>query len=114
MPAPKTRGLNTTDETFPFPRATQKQQWAIQIAAKDLNELRENWLNPREMIGAKELNKRTLTNLYNARPAWLVNAHRTLDEAVFAAYGWPEPPPRLSDAEIIGRLLALNMQREPA
>jgi hypothetical protein len=27
------------------------------------------------------------TELYNARPTWLVDAHRTLDEAVFAAYG---------------------------
>jgi hypothetical protein len=38
---------------------------------------------------AKELNKRTLTNLYNARPAWLDNVHRELDEAVAATYGWP-------------------------
>ena len=30
--------------------------------------------------------KRTLTNLYNARPTWLDLAHRRLDEAVFAAY----------------------------
>jgi hypothetical protein len=66
------------------------------------------------MIGAKELRKRTLTNLYNARPTWLVNAHRTLDEAVFAAYGWREPPEKLPAAEIIARLLKLNFEREPA
>ncbi len=35
------------------------------------------------------LKKRTLTNLYNERPAWLDNAHRDLDAAVAAAYGWP-------------------------
>lgn len=29
-----------------------------------------------------ELKKRTLTNLYNARPAWLDNAHKTLDAPV--------------------------------
>jgi type II restriction/modification system DNA methylase subunit YeeA len=104
----------TSFETFPFPTATQKQQWAISIAAKDLDELRETWLNPKEMIGAKELRKRTLTNLYNQRPTWLINAHRMLDEAVFAAYGWPEPPDKLSDSEIITRLLALNLSREPA
>ena len=39
--------------------------------------------------GPKALRKRTLTNLYNARPQWLANAHATLDAAVAAAYGWP-------------------------
>jgi len=33
------------------------------------------------------LKKRTLTNLYNARPTWLQNAHEKLDRAVVAAYG---------------------------
>jgi hypothetical protein len=32
--------------------------------------------------------KRALTNLYNARPTLLDLAHKRLDEAVFAAYGW--------------------------
>jgi hypothetical protein len=99
-------------ETFPFPHGTQEQQWAISLAAKDLNDLRERWLNPEGMIGAKELAKRTLTNLYNARPTWLADAHRTLDEAVFAAYGWREAPGDLADAEIVARLLALNLARE--
>ena len=107
--------LNTTCfETFPFPHGTQDQQSAISLAAKDLNDLREGWLNPEGMIGAKELAKRTLTNLYNARPTWLANAHRTLDEAVFAAYGWREAPDDLPVAEIMARLLALNLTREPA
>jgi hypothetical protein len=52
--------------------------------------------------------KRTLTNLYNARPTWLELAHKKLDEAVFAAYGWPSD---LSDEEILERLLALNLER---
>jgi hypothetical protein len=104
---------NTTCfETFPFPHGTQKQQWAISLAAKDLNDLREGWLNPEGMIGAKELATRTLTNLYNERPTWLVNAHRTLDDAVFATYGWRETPDDLPDAEIVARLLALNLARE--
>ena len=34
-----------------------------------------------------ELAKWTLTNLYNARPAWLARAHKALDSAVAAAYG---------------------------
>jgi hypothetical protein len=104
-------------ETFPFPRATKEQQRAIWLAAKDLNDLREGWLNPERMIGAKELAKLTLTNLYNemdAKHTWLVDAHRTLDEAVFAAYGWREAPAALPDAEIVARILALNLAREPA
>lgn len=50
----------------------------------------------------------TLTNLYNARPQWLVNAHKALDEAVAAAYRWPAD---LSDDEILARLLELNLAR---
>jgi hypothetical protein len=34
------------------------------------------------------LKTRTLTNLYNQRPAWLAHAHATLDTAVAGAYGW--------------------------
>ncbi|HEX8990049.1 MAG TPA: hypothetical protein VF784_00085 [Anaerolineales bacterium] len=37
-------------------------------------------------------------------------AHNRLDEAVFAAYGWI---PDLSDQEILERLLALNLERQP-
>jgi hypothetical protein len=132
-------------ETFPFPWPlstpdnvlTPQQQAhrdAIASAAHALNEARERWLNPPELVrmepdvvpelplrlvpvddeAEKELKKRTLTNLYNKRPEWLANAHATLDIAVFAAYGWPEPPDALSDAEILARLLKLNLEREPA
>ncbi len=80
---------------------------AIAEAAKDLVEKRDAWLNP---PGTTELERkdRTLTNLYNKRPAWLADAHRKLDESVFAAYGWP---PTLTDSEILERLLALNHER---
>ncbi len=57
---------------------------------------------------AAELKKRTLTNLYNARPTWLANAHAALDRAVFSAYGWPE---EIGDEEILKNLLALNLER---
>ena len=57
---------------------------------------------------AGRLKKRTLTNLYNERPAWLANAHAALDAAVCAAYGWPAD---LTDAAILERLLALNLER---
>ncbi len=40
--------LNTTCfDTFPFPRATKEQQRAIWLAAKELDDLRTGWLNPR-------------------------------------------------------------------
>jgi hypothetical protein len=58
-----------------------------------------------------ELKKRTLTNLYNARPAWLDNAHKALDAAVAAAYGWTDYTPAMPDEEILRRLLALNLHR---
>ena len=130
----------TTFETFPFPLGvtpnlppkdfSNPQARVVVETAKTLNELRENWLNPPEWtdrvpevvpgyperIIAKagyeaELKKRTLTNLYNQRPAWLENAHRRLDEAVAAAYGWDDYAPDMSDEEILSRLLALNLSR---
>jgi type II restriction/modification system DNA methylase subunit YeeA len=138
----------TCFETFPFRQPTPEQEAAIAEAAKELDRLRNNWLNPREWtreeilefpgsvdgpwsryvqdadehgigtvryprivpkdaILAKNLVKRTLTNLYNERPTWLDMAHRKLDEAVFAAYGWE---PTLSDEEILEKLLALNLE----
>ena len=104
--------------TFPLPwppgdePADSPLVEAVSEAARRLNELREGWLNPdSEMIGESELRRRTLTNLYNERPAWLDTAHRRLDEAVFNAYGWP---PDLSDDEVLARLLALNQERAAA
>jgi hypothetical protein len=58
-----------------------------------------------------ELKKRTLTNLYNGRPAWLERAHQELDKAVAAAYDWADYTPEMPDDEILRRLLALNRQR---
>lgn len=129
----------TTFETFPFPKgltpdipaddyADDPRAIAIAQAATRLNELREAWLNPSDLVervpeivdgypdrivprddqSAKELKKRTLTNLYNVRPAWLNHAHQALDEAVAAAYGWPAD---LSDDDILARLFDLNQAR---
>jgi type II restriction/modification system DNA methylase subunit YeeA len=139
-------------EKFPFPEPTPEQEAAIAGAAKELDELRNRWLNPPEWTreevlefagsvdgpwasyveeadergvgtvryprlvpkdetAAAQLAKRTLTNLYNQRPTWLDLAHRKLDEAVFAAYGWDAA---MTDEEILASLLALNLQREPA
>ena len=132
-----------TFETFPFPAGltprdipTGPQAEAIATTAKQLDTLRCAWLNPPEWVDwvrtkeeeqadfplrpvAKpgheaELKKRTLTNLYNARPAWLDNAHRELDVAVAAAYGWADYSPEMSDEEILRRLLELNRNRAAA
>lgn len=111
----------------------------IASAAKRLSDLREAWLNPPEWtqrvpevvpLGMdkspypdrvlpkagheKELAQRTLTNLYNQRPAWLDTAHKALDAAVAAAYGWIDYTPDMPDEEILRRLLALNLERAKA
>ena len=108
----------TCFQTFPLPwppgdePADSPLVEGIAEAARRLNELREGWLNPEgPLVGEDELKRRTLTNLYNERPAWLDTAHRRLDEAVFNAYGWP---PNLSDDEVLARLLALNQERAAA
>ncbi|HLF76136.1 MAG TPA: hypothetical protein VJB57_01475 [Dehalococcoidia bacterium] len=82
---------------------------AVAAAAAELDRLRTNWLNPPDgSLTDAELKLRTLTNLYNQRPTWLDNAHKKLDEAVFAAYGWPED---LTREEVLARLLELNLAR---
>ncbi len=83
------------------------QRGRVGEAAGRLVELRDGWLNPPGLDPA-DLEKRTLTNLYNQRPTWLDNAHATVDAAVFDAYGWPADR---ADAEILDRLLALNLDR---
>jgi hypothetical protein len=67
-----------------------------------------NVVNRRERSLAESRKKRTLTNLYNQRPTWLVQAHEKLDAAVFVAYGWD---PAMSDDGLLERLLQLNLAR---
>lgn len=71
---------------------------------------------PRDDAAAEVLKKRTLTKLYNARPAWLNHAHRRLDEAVADAYGWGDDwrAGRLDDDAILARLFRLNQARAAA
>jgi hypothetical protein len=45
------------------------------------------------------------------RPAWLDNAHRELDTAVAAAYGWPAD---IGEEDALVRLLDLNRERTTA
>ncbi len=151
----------TCFETFPFPPGVIPEPAvvpsdtplaAIAAVARELNQLREGWLNPpdwtrtetlefpgtvggpweryidpatvedrgafkvgtvryprivpRDADCAARLKDRTLTKLYNARPAWLAACHDRLDAAVAAAYGWPADLP---DDDILERLLALNL-----
>ena len=100
----------TCFETFPFPRATDEQREAIAAAARELVRLRDGWLNP-PGLDPDALGKRTLTNLYNARPTWLEHAHAALDRAVLAAYAWPAD---LTGEPLLAALLALNLDRDPA
>jgi hypothetical protein len=103
----------TTFETFPFPWPPFQEPKdsplvrAIAEAARELVQKRDAWLSP-PVATEQELKSRTLTNLYNVHPSWLVEAHRKLDEAVSAAYGWL---PTLTDAEVLEHLLTLNQQR---
>ena len=116
--------------------AVRPQAVAIARAAKHLNDLRERWLNPPEWTRREpevvplgmdhspypdrivarhgfeaQLAQRTLTKLYNERPAWLAQAHEALDLAVAASYGWHDYTPQMPDDEILRRLLALNRER---
>jgi type II restriction/modification system DNA methylase subunit YeeA len=107
----------TCFETFPLPwppgaePAGDPRVGAIAEAACTLNALRERWLNP-EGASDVDLRKRTLTNLYNARPQWLQNAHAALDRAVWTAYGWDDTDPEaVPEDTVLARLLALNLER---
>ena len=102
---------------------------AIAEAARRLVELRGRWLNPpewvewvdepvqgypkraiaRDGVAAKVLKSRTLTNLYNARPQWLADAHAVLDAAVAAAYGWNV---EISEDEALRKLQKRNALAE--
>lgn len=128
----------TTFGTFPFPDGmtpdvavevarTLPDAPAIERAAARLNELRTNYLYPSDMVvsvpeapgfpdrrlprdaeAAKVLAQRTMTRLYNERPSWLIEAHRSLDEAVAASYGWTK---NITEEEALHRLLDLNRSR---
>lgn len=41
----------------------------------------------------------------------LENVHRKLDAAVAKAYGWADYTEDMSDEEILGRLLKVNLER---
>jgi SAM-dependent methyltransferase len=94
----------TRTETLTFPGSADGP-WARYVTDGVVHYPR---LVPKDEDAARELKKRTLTNLYNQRPAWLDLAHRRLDEAVLSAYAWPSD---ISDDELLARLLELNLAR---
>jgi len=134
----------STFETFPFPAGmtpkdtlagplTAPKALAIAQAADRLDNLRSKWLNPSEWVDElpevfngfhnrfvpkkgyeAEVQKRTLTNLYNERPSWLAKAHEDLNAAVATAYGWSDYTSAMTNDVILSRLLALNLARTPA
>ncbi|MDI1244442.1 MAG: hypothetical protein PSV24_03455, partial [Rhodoferax sp.] len=135
-PLPPGQGTQSVGQSLNL----RTQAIQIANAAKKLSDLRNNWLNPPEWThkvpevtplgmdkspypdriepkpgiseqDLKALQKRTLTNLYNAKPAWLTMAHQQLDQAVALAYGWPDYTPDMANDEILKRLLALNLVR---
>lgn len=104
---------NESFEAFPFPRPTLEQRQIIEKAAVYLETVRTH-------LKSKEL---TLTEMYNALEQYrtapspthmafsLHKAHKSLDVAVCAAYGWDGVP---SKEEMLERLLALNLERAAA
>ena len=103
----------TVTRTLEFPGSVSGP-WAryVDLAAVNaktgVGTVRYPRLEPKDAEHAAKLKKRTLTNLYNERPAWLAHAHAKLDAAVAAAYGWPAD---LTEEQILERLLALNLER---
>lgn len=111
---------------------------AIARSVRELVAFRQKWLHPEadqiDQISKTQLKKRTLTNLYNALTVYrnnrqieidkfteatptdltlidiqeLDDIHQDLDRAVLSAYGWPYD---LTDEQILGNLLALNLER---
>ena len=126
---PVRRGCRVWSEGRRFPAvdyADDPSAIAIAKVARRLIELRDRWLNPPEWVAwvdelvpgyparpvardaaaAKALGARTLTNLYNARPQWLADAHDALDAAVATAYGWET---RIALDDALAALLAHNL-----
>jgi len=129
----------TTFSTFPFPDGmapnidvdvarSGPSAGAIERAARRLDELRQGYLYPSNLIvsepevvpsfpprlsGIDDAAKRTLTGLtlttlYNEQPIWLIEAHRALDAAVASAYGWSN---NITDDEALSELFVLNQRR---
>jgi type II restriction/modification system DNA methylase subunit YeeA len=108
-----------------LPPATDAGAKAIASVSKRLQNARDFWLNPPDWVSWEitpgypaqlvvkpefqgQAAERTLTNLYNQRPAWLAGLHAELDQAVATAYGWNDYSQEMNDDEVLSRLLVLN------
>jgi hypothetical protein len=100
----------TVEEILEFPGSVNGAwaRYVVKPATHGIGTVRYPRLEPRDADCAAKLKDRTLTKLYNERPAWLDLAHKKLDAAVVAAYGWPAD---LTDEQILEKLLALNLER---
>jgi type II restriction/modification system DNA methylase subunit YeeA len=110
----RTRWLNPPEWTktevleFPGSLAGPWARYVVEPDSRGIGTVRWPRLVPKDIDSAVSLKQRTLTNLYNQRPAWLDLAHKRLDAAVFEAYGWE---PGIGDEELLERLLRLNLER---
>lgn len=123
-------------ETFPFPFYSRDTARLVENCAIQFDQLRAAWLNPPEWvqlvpevcpIGMRDapypdrviaklgferhVASRTLTNLYNEPPPWLLTAQAALDRAVATAYGWSDYSEDLPDSELIARIARLSLER---
>jgi hypothetical protein len=114
LDALRSRWLNppewTKTEILEFPGSVDGPwaRYVVEADAHGIGTVRWPRVVPKDADCAASLKARTLTNLYNQRPAWLDLAHKKLDAAVFAAYGWDQG---ISDDDLLGKLLALNLER---
>ena len=108
-------------DTFPFPNCTDAQKERIRAVAErlDAHRKRRQELNPdltltgmynvlEKLRGGEELTGEERV-LYEAGLVGILRElHEELDEAVFAAYGWPAS---LSGEEILSSVASLNARR---
>ena len=108
-------------DTFPFPNCTEAQKETIRAVAErlDVHRKRQQELSPdltltemynvlEKLRAREELTAEDHAIYVSGLVGILRDLHDELDEAVFAAYGWPAS---LTDEEILGNVVSLNAQR---
>jgi hypothetical protein len=108
-------------DPFPFPISTQEQHQTIRKIAEELSAHRtrqkklNSWLTLTEMYNVLEklrVGTEFTEHDHIIHQAGLISVlrqlHEELDEAVFAAYGWPS---NLTTEQILEKVVALNAHR---